>query len=68
VLRDGRELELEVKLLKPRALVPLHLNGKDPAYLVIAGTSVHDRLVCWPARLHAQVLLHITVPWAPPTS
>lgn len=30
-------MTLEVELMRPAALVPHHLNGKDPSYLVIAG-------------------------------
>lgn len=37
VLRTGEELELDVPLSPPAPLVPLHLGGADPAYLVVAG-------------------------------
>jgi hypothetical protein len=37
VLREGREVALHVPLDKPHALVPLHLNGQQPSYLVVAG-------------------------------
>ena len=35
--RDGAALEVDVPLSRPSPLVPLHLGGADPAYLVVAG-------------------------------
>ena len=37
IWRDGSEVNVEVKLDRPQPLVPLHLNGRDPSYLVVAG-------------------------------
>ncbi|KAI7842528.1 hypothetical protein COHA_003882 [Chlorella ohadii] len=37
VLRDGQPMRLEIKLMRPNALVPHHLNGREPSYLVVAG-------------------------------
>jgi hypothetical protein len=39
VLRDGRTLELDVRLASPDALVPLHLGGQGPSFLIIAGAA-----------------------------
>ena len=40
VLRDGKPLVLDIKLNKPRPLVPMHLSGKDPSFFVIAGADL----------------------------
>ncbi|KAK9820002.1 hypothetical protein WJX72_005011 [[Myrmecia] bisecta] len=37
VLRDGAELQVDVTLVRPTSLVPLHLSGADPSFLVVAG-------------------------------
>ena len=37
VLRGGEPLTVDVKLMRPDALVPRHLAGADPAFLVVAG-------------------------------
>uniref|UniRef100_A0A061QUQ1 Protease do-like 9 isoform 1 n=2 Tax=Tetraselmis sp. GSL018 TaxID=582737 RepID=A0A061QUQ1_9CHLO len=37
LLRDGKELSFEIKLSNPPRLVPCHLDGKQPQYLVISG-------------------------------
>lgn len=37
VLRGGKEMQVEVLLMAPQPLVPLHLSGQDPSFLVIAG-------------------------------
>ena len=37
VLREGRPVALKVPLDRPHALVPLHLGGQQPSYLVVAG-------------------------------
>ena len=37
VLREGRPVALRVPLDRPHALVPLHLGGAQPSYLVVAG-------------------------------
>ena len=37
VLRDGETLELDVRLASPDALVPLHLGGLGPSFLIMAG-------------------------------
>lgn len=37
ILRDSTEHHLTVQLMRPNALVPHHLAGGDPSYLVIAG-------------------------------
>lgn len=39
VLRAGKEKEVEVELARPQALVPLHLDGGNPSYLVVAGRN-----------------------------
>ena len=43
VLRDGQPMKLSVSLARPAALVPLHLNGRDPSYFVIAGGTCSRR-------------------------
>jgi hypothetical protein len=43
VLRDGRTLELDVRLASPDALVPLHLGGHGPSFLIIAGAAAAAR-------------------------
>ncbi|KAK9813853.1 hypothetical protein WJX73_001994 [Symbiochloris irregularis] len=37
VLRGGQPHTLQVTLTRPSPLVPLHLDGQDPSYFVIAG-------------------------------
>ncbi|PRW56735.1 Protease Do-like 9 isoform A [Chlorella sorokiniana] len=37
ILRDGQPMRLEIKLMRPNALVQHHLNGREPSYLVVAG-------------------------------
>jgi hypothetical protein len=37
VLRDGKEDTFRVKLHQYRGLIPHHLSGGDPSYLVVAG-------------------------------
>lgn len=37
VLRDGEKKDLDIKLMRPNALVPHHLGGADPSYLVVSG-------------------------------
>ncbi|KAK9908877.1 hypothetical protein WJX75_004161 [Coccomyxa subellipsoidea] len=37
LLRKGQEVSLRVPLDRPHALVPLHLGGHQPSYLVVAG-------------------------------
>ncbi|CAD7694758.1 unnamed protein product [Ostreobium quekettii] len=37
VLRDGTPTRLQFELGRPQALVPSHLNGKNPSYFVVAG-------------------------------
>ena len=44
MLRDGQELEVDVQLARPRALVPLHLDGGNPSYLVVAGQATACQL------------------------
>ena len=39
MLREGRTLELDVRLASPDALVPLHLGGQGPSFLIIAGAA-----------------------------
>lgn len=45
VLRKGQLMKLNMALARPAALVPLHLNGRDPSFFVIAGI-VTDRSHC----------------------
>ena len=40
VLRDGAPLTLDVQLMKPTPLVPMHLAGRDPTFFVVAGASL----------------------------
>ena len=40
VLRGGKELEVDVELVQPRSLVPLHLEGNNPSFFVVAGKSL----------------------------
>jgi S1-C subfamily serine protease len=37
VLRDGATVDVTVKLLQYNGLIPHHLSGGDPSYLVVAG-------------------------------
>jgi hypothetical protein len=37
VWRDGQELQMDVQLSRPQPLVPLHLDGGNPSYLIVAG-------------------------------
>ena len=37
ILRDGVESTVSVQLMRPNALIPHHLAGGDPSYLVVAG-------------------------------
>eukprot|EP00891_Asterochloris_glomerata_P000409 jgi/Astpho2/409/fgenesh1_pm.00011_%23_7_t len=37
VLRDGQPRELDIELVVPRPLVPIHLNNQEPSYLVVSG-------------------------------
>lgn len=37
ILREGKEISIQAKLMKPNALVPHHLAGQDPSYMVVAG-------------------------------
>ena len=37
VLRGGTPLQLDISLAAPQPLVPLHLAGADPSFLVVAG-------------------------------
>ena len=41
VLREGKTLELDVRLASPDALVPLHLGGMGPSFLITAGAPNH---------------------------
>jgi hypothetical protein len=47
VLRDGAPLTLDVQLMKPEPLVPMHLAGRDPAFFVVAGARP---IVIWVAH------------------
>ncbi len=50
VLRDGKPLELDIQLSAPQPLVPLHLAGADPSFLVVSGvlsTSPHPVTLCF---------------------
>lgn len=40
LLRKGEEVSLRVPLDRPHALVPLHLGGLQPSYLVVAGADL----------------------------
>ena len=59
VLREGAPLTLDVQLMKPTPLVPMHLAGRDPSFFVVAGAALaphialHTCSVLW---LGAQVL------------
>ena len=37
VLREGLEVQVTVKLMRPSLLVPLHLDNQDPSFFVVAG-------------------------------
>lgn len=37
VVRDGKDLELNVELSEPIKLIPRHIGGRRPSYLVVAG-------------------------------
>lgn len=50
ILRGGAELAITVPLDRPHPLVPIHLDDKQPSYLVVAG--LFARLIhptAWPA-------------------
>ena len=40
ILRAGEELSITVPLDRPHPLVPIHLDDKQPSYLVVAGRIV----------------------------
>lgn len=40
ILREGRELSITVPLDRPHPLVPIHLDDKQPSYLVVAGAPL----------------------------
>ncbi len=50
ILRGGEELSITVPLDRPHPLVPIHLDDKQPSYLVIAGkvSSVQSELCTHP--------------------
>ncbi|EFN57946.1 hypothetical protein CHLNCDRAFT_34342 [Chlorella variabilis] len=37
ILREGKPMRLQIKLMRPNSLVQHHLGGRDPSYLVVAG-------------------------------
>lgn len=37
MLRDGEVIEIETTLKAPVHLVPVHIEGKLPSYLIVAG-------------------------------
>jgi len=37
VLRDGEEISMEVELSNPPRLVPCHIEGQQPQYLIVSG-------------------------------
>ncbi|KAL4447366.1 hypothetical protein ABPG77_007399 [Micractinium sp. CCAP 211/92] len=37
ILREGKPMQLQIQLMRPNSLVPHHLGGSDPSYLVVAG-------------------------------
>ncbi|KAL0022757.1 hypothetical protein WJX77_012242 [Trebouxia sp. C0004] len=37
VWREGQEVQLTIRLMRPRLLVPLHLANTDPSFFVVAG-------------------------------
>ena len=37
VFRDGVDVEIDVELSEPIKLVPRHIGGRRPSYLVVAG-------------------------------
>ena len=39
ILRGGEELSITVPLDRPHPLVPIHLDDKQPSYLVVAGEA-----------------------------
>ena len=41
VWRDGEEVQLTIQLMRPRLLVPLHLDNTDPSFFVVAGQHCH---------------------------
>ena len=55
LLRKGEEVSLRVPLDRPHALVPLHLGGLQPSYLVVAGAAacILDPLLCCCTTLSA---------------
>jgi len=46
VLRDGAPLTLDVQLMKPTPLVPMHLAGQDPTFFVVAGAALPRPSCC----------------------
>ena len=47
VLREGATAELDVRLASPDALVPLHLGGLGPSFLIVAGApAAHAHPLC----------------------
>lgn len=39
VLRGGKSMQLDISLAAPQPLVPLHLAGADPSFLVVTGNE-----------------------------
>lgn len=37
ILRDGKEMEVEVTVRVPLQLVPWHIGGAAPSYLIVGG-------------------------------
>lgn len=37
ILRDGKVMELDIDLLPPKKLIPVHIEGRPPSYFIAAG-------------------------------
>ncbi|GAB4817615.1 hypothetical protein N2152v2_004661 [Parachlorella kessleri] len=37
ILRNGQPMTVQLELMRPNSLVPHHLHGRDPSFLVVAG-------------------------------
>ena len=49
VLRGGAPMTLDIGLAAPQPLVPLHLAGADPSFLIVAGRLYVFRVLLLPA-------------------
>lgn len=44
IFRDGHDMQIDVELSEPIKLIPRHVGGRRPSYLVVAGNNLLHHL------------------------